>query len=1005
VNVTSDNSGATTDAPDGTRCSFGAIEPCTLRDAITFVNLDAAGNIGGGSSDTISLPSGTYPLSWQAGTTDANANYVTHLELLGPVTILGDPSGTIIDGGSNDTIFTINPGQYGSFNPSGDSYVFDATLEDLTLQNGLNQNNPSASTTGLFNNVGGAINWDAFGTGNLTLSNCTVSSNKITWGGGGGIWAYNSAGSGAGVLTITNSSISNNSTSEQGGGMYIGSAPVEVSASGSTFSGNTANISLNPSDPEGAAGLGQGAGLWFAGRLSSSGTPGSTLTGMTISGNAADGHGGGIYTNAGITLTNSTVTTNTSTHWGGGVFTEVATPETGTTLTGNNFNANSATTAGGAVLVGTEPAANGNTLVMHLNRVYGNTSGGVSGLAVGVPSVSGAGGANATENWWGCNLGPLDSADKCDQATLYDSGTGNMTVTPYAVWSFNSAPSTISLGSGIGLSVALNTDSSSASIAGAFPGVSGLPYSYTLLGVTGNITGTVNTLSSLGTDTATLTPTSGGSGTIAATFDGETITDSFTVLLVPSIQTVATSAQNTPVGTNVTFSTAVSGSGPTPTGTVTFFTSGTPIGTQTLSGGAASITTNSLAIGTYAITASYSGDSVYATGTTSASTTQYITNQATETLTVQPNPSAVGQTVTLTAKVLNTGGFVPTGSVRFFSDFAPLALVPLDVSGTATFQTNSLKLGVHSIAASYTGDANYSLVNAAPVTATVTQWTPTVQASSLQQTAGFQSNVTLVATVSGGSGTPTGQVTFYTNNVFVGSSTLTGGTTSITVNSLPAGIDSITVHYLGDTTYLPGISPDYTQIITKLVTALTLNPVPSPVSVGSSLTLTANLSTALVGFPPTGTVNFYDHYAFLGSGTVSGGVASFATSALPAGQHSFTAEYSGDASYSAAVAVATDTVAKIATTVTLTGSGSPATLGQSVTFTATVNLGAGTANPTGTINFYSGNTLLGTGALSGNQATFTTSTLPHGVHTISAQFWGDTTYLGSRSNNLTEIVQ
>jgi len=45
VNTTADNTGTTTDADDGTRCSQGAGEVCTLRDAVTFVNADAADNI------------------------------------------------------------------------------------------------------------------------------------------------------------------------------------------------------------------------------------------------------------------------------------------------------------------------------------------------------------------------------------------------------------------------------------------------------------------------------------------------------------------------------------------------------------------------------------------------------------------------------------------------------------------------------------------------------------------------------------------------------------------------------------------------------------------------------------------------------------------------------------------------------------------------------------------------------------------------------------------------
>lgn len=98
------------------------------------------------------LPAGTYTLTWQAGTFDGKGNAVTHLEILGPVTIIGDTSvgGTIISANNNDEVFTINPGPYGSFNPSGNSFVFDTSLDNLTIENGKNLNNPANSPTGDF---------------------------------------------------------------------------------------------------------------------------------------------------------------------------------------------------------------------------------------------------------------------------------------------------------------------------------------------------------------------------------------------------------------------------------------------------------------------------------------------------------------------------------------------------------------------------------------------------------------------------------------------------------------------------------------------------------------------------------------------------------------------------------------------------------------------------------------------------------------------------------------
>ena len=81
----------------------------------------------------------------------------------------------------------------------------------------------------------------------------------------------------------------------------------------------------------------------------------------------------------------------------------------------------------------------------------------------------------------------------------------------------------------------------------------------------------------------------------------------------------------------------------------------------------------------------------------------------------------------------------------------------------------------------------------------------------------------------------------------------------------------------------------------------------------------------------------------------------------------------------------------------------PATVGQTVTFTATVTGSGGT--PTGTVQFEDGTTTLGTAALNGSGvASFATSTLASGTHSITAAYNGDTNFAGSASSVLTETV-
>jgi O-glycosyl hydrolase len=100
----------------------------------------------------------------------------------------------------------------------------------------------------------------------------------------------------------------------------------------------------------------------------------------------------------------------------------------------------------------------------------------------------------------------------------------------------------------------------------------------------------------------------------------------------------------------------------------------------------------------------------------------------------------------------------------------------------------------------------------------------------------------------------------------------------------------------------------------------------------------------------------------------------------------------------------------IATTLTLTTSGSPATYGNAVTFTATVRTNGVTLGAISgeTVAFYDGGTQLGTGTLNGSgQAAYTTTAtqLAAVTHSITAEYGGDSTYSGStNSPALSQII-
>ncbi len=96
----------------------------------------------------------------------------------------------------------------------------------------------------------------------------------------------------------------------------------------------------------------------------------------------------------------------------------------------------------------------------------------------------------------------------------------------------------------------------------------------------------------------------------------------------------------------------------------------------------------------------------------------------------------------------------------------------------------------------------------------------------------------------------------------------------------------------------------------------------------------------------------------------------------------------------------------LASTTTISSSASSATVGQNLTFTATVAAPAGNSTiPTGTVTFLDGTTSLGTGTLnSSGVATFATSTLAAGTHSITAQYAGDSNFTSSVSSPVTVTI-
>jgi len=192
-------------------------------------------------------------------------------------------------------------------------------------------------------------------------------------------------------------------------------------------------------------------------------------------------------------------------------------------------------------------------------------------------------------------------------------------------------------------------------------------------------------------------------------------------------------------------------------------------------------------------------------------------------------------------------------------------------------------------------------------------------------------------------------------------------------------------------------------------TTTTLTSSANPSTSGQSVTFTATVTSTAAG-TPTGSVTFLDNNASLGNAVALNGsaVATFNISSLSVASHPITALYNGDSTFAVStsntVTQVVNAAGKGATTTTVTSSQNPSTSGQSVTFTATVTSQT-PGTPTGTATFFDGAAQLGSAVtLNGSAATFTTTSLSTGSHSITAQYSGDATFAAGASSALTQVV-
>jgi len=548
----------------------------------------------------------------------------------------------------------------------------------------------------------------------------------------------------------------------------------------------------------------------------------------------------------------------------------------------------------------------------------------------------------------------------------------------------------------------------------------------------GSNLGSPQTLNGSGVATLTTSSLSGGSHTITAVYGGQgafqtstgTLSGGQTVNKASTTTTLISSQNPSVYGQSVTFTATITAPSSAtavanPAGTVDFFDGNTKIDTETVSTSngvtSATFTTGALSVGSHTITATYNGDTNYSSSSAIAAqaVSQTVNKASSSTnLSADNNPSVTGQAVTFTATVSATapGAGTPTGTVQFQDNGSSLGSPQTLTNGVATLTVSTLSVGSHRITAIYRGDSNFTassspalaqVVNKADTTTTITANTPNPSRVGQAVTVNYS-----VTASSPGGGTPTGNVTV-TDGVDSCTGTVAAGSCSITLTTV--GNRTLTATYAGDSNYNGSTSAGVSQTVNKTDTTTTITAqTPNPSVVGQAVIVQYSVSPDTGSGTPTGNVTVTDGTVSC-TATVAAGQCSLTFTS--AGSKSLTATYGGDSIYNGSTSASkTQTVNQASTSTSLASSSNPSAFGQDVTFTATITVVApGAGTPTGTVDFFDSGTNIGTGTVSTSNgvtsATFSTSSLSVGSHTITATYSGDANYSSSSATGGQAVSQ
>ena len=326
-------------------------------------------------------------------------------------------------------------------------------------------------------------------------------------------------------------------------------------------------------------------------------------------------------------------------------------------------------------------------------------------------------------------------------------------------------------------------------------------------------------------------------------------------------------------------------------GTIAFTIEGNPwtSGAPNGSGVFSSTRTVQVSSGTYTVAANYSGDTNYTATSASVNVTA---QQGTPTLSINCTPNPVGYHQQLTCSATVSGDY--GGTIAFTINGNPWTSGAPNGSGTfSATRTVQVSSGTYTVAANYSGDANYTATSAS-VNVTAQQGTPTLSINCTPNPVGYHQQLTCSATVSGDYG---GTIAFtidgnpWTSGAPDGSGTFSA-TRTVQVSS---GTYTVAANYSGDANYT-ATSASVSVTAQPAMPTLSINCTPNPVGYHQQLTCSATVSGdygGTIAFTIDG--NPWTSGAPNSSGTFS----ATRTVQVSSGTYTVAANYSGDANYTA----------------------------------------------------------------------------------------------------------